>query len=128
MRQTFELTGNVLTIRSVKNGLIITVMEPAINKLAKPEYVNVAIWGPKAEAIRPKLERNARFNFKGDITKNQRGKKTFTNYTVCQWQRLATPRKKYQERQERNDDWYVPEPENRDSRRNRLNEGFNGRL
>ncbi len=124
MHTRFDLTGKIFKIKEVKNGLIITVMEPPINHLSKPNFENVAIWGVKAQSIKSKLKRSATFNFQGSIEKKQVGRKIYHNLTVDRWKLIPKPEKKYEARPERDDDWYVPEPENRDSKSHRLSEGF----
>ena len=131
MRCTFQVTGFIVRFKPIKNGrgLSICVMEAAPNQLGKPNFTWVAVWDKKAEAIKAKLAKGKRFEFSGEITTRSKGGKQYTNYTVDRWKEIPKPaRRPWQARSEGDDDWFVPEPVDRDRPSARLAEGFDGRL
>ena len=125
MRRPFTIVGQIVSWKSVKNGLIITVRERRTSALSHSNYEHLAIWGPKAKAIEAKLEKRARFEFRGSLDRVRRNGRTYWNHTVQQWIRLPNNQPNYrQPREEISEDWFVPGVRQRDSRAQRLEEGF----
>ena len=126
MQEYFTIyDGTIARLRKHKNGFTILVKEPPINNLSKPKFNWVGIWDQNAEKIAPKLEVGARFRFGGNITERNKNGKIYRNRNVMSWKVLPPKEKpKYTPLPEPDDDWYVPEMRNRDSRSARLAEGF----
>ena len=126
MQEYFTIyDGTIVRFRKHKNGFSILVREPAINHLSQPQSNWIGIWGQKARGIAPKLKVGARFRFSGNVTEVKRGKNVYHNKDVSLWVALPPKEKpKYTPSPEPDDDWYVPETRNNDTRSARLAEGF----
>ena len=122
----FDIQGFIANIRPLRDGLIVTIGQPSRERHVPTVFNRLAIWGKMADAIGKKLAKGRTFKFTGDISKNRKDGRTHLNYTVSTWRQVS--REPIQRRTwvERDDDWFVPEPSNRDSTRVRAGEGFTG--
>ena len=127
MSAIFNIEGYLARIQEFKRGCILTIGEKKPNKLAKPVYHRVAVWGEKAQKIGPHLKPGTKFSFSGPITYAKRGSTTYTNFTVEHWGIITDPvhpipRKPQAE--DLDDDWFVPESTDLNASKHRLAEGF----
>ena len=128
MQRRFVIKGFIACFRKIKNGYRIAIGEPALNKLAQKTYQWVTIWGAKAQAIQPKLRLGLEVVLKGSIEIVAKNGKTYVNHHVDQWLILKSSPRQIWTPKEQDDDYFVPEPRNNDSRQHRLAEGFQGHL
>ena len=107
------------------SGVSFVLNEPTYNKLQKERVSHrMVAWGKIADAIRPHLNRGTRFEITAEISYSKTGDKHYTNFTVRSWKTIAKPIKKPREEQpEPDDDYYVPEINNRCTREDRRYEG-----
>ena len=128
MKCIFKVEGFIVRFRKVNGGILILVGEKPINNLAKPQFHWLAVWGPKARAIEPKLKSGRVFSFEGAIAETWKNGKAYQNYTVETWRVVPRPERPVYQPTERDDDWFVPEIRNRDTHSDRLAEGFTDHL
>ena len=127
MSARFTIEGYLARIQEFKRGCILTIGEKKPNKLAKPVYHRVAVWGKQALKIGPHLKPGTKFSFSGPITYAKRNDTTYTNFTVEHWGIITDPTRPIPRKppaEDLDDDWYVPEPANYGTHEHRLAEGF----
>ena len=127
MKKTFEVIGVVRRIKEHPNkGLTIVIRQWTHNRLEKPRFHRLAIWGKGAEAMEAQLETGARFHFWGDITETTKAGKSYTNYTITKWNRVPYPKKTLPSITQRRNERDLGTTTDRDLPSRRRYEGFTG--
>jgi hypothetical protein len=124
MERRFSVTGRITFISPMPHGLRIGIAEQGPSELAEVTYHTLVVWNPMAAILKSKLRKGWRVEWHGLIEIREKNNKTYLNYIIQTWRRRPTPWRPKRPVEPRDDDWFVPEPNDRDSRTTRLAEGF----
>ena len=128
MQHRFSVTAQFIKIqRHCRNGFVICVRERLHPAEPASTLHFLAVFGPKAEAMKPKLLKRHEYQFAGTITKRTLRGQTYLNYIIDTWApvRRAQPEKPTAT-PNLDDDWFTPNPRDWDRLQDRLAEGFGG--